>query len=94
MNPDSSLAIGVLKNQWVVGRVLTRPLRQAQDRHVGLKPDLRPNGLSGMKQKIPKAIYSKDCSPLGVGAPKKKPFTRKGSDYLAEREGFEPSIQV
>ena len=47
-----------------------------------------------MKQRIPKAIYSKGCSPLGVGAPKKKPFTRKGSDYLAEREGFEPSIQV
>jgi hypothetical protein len=26
--------------------------------------------------------------------PKKKPFTGKGSDYVAEREGFEPSIQV
>lgn len=25
---------------------------------------------------------------------KKKPFTWKGSDLLAEREGFEPSIQV
>ena len=25
---------------------------------------------------------------------KKKPFTRKGSDCLAEKEGFEPSIQV
>ena len=36
-----------------------------------------------MKQRIPKAIYSKDCSTLGVGMPKKKPFTGKGSDYLA-----------
>jgi hypothetical protein len=38
-NPDSSLAIAALQNQWVVGRVLTR--------HVGLKPDLHPNELFG-----------------------------------------------
>ena len=38
--PDSSLATGALQNQCVVGRVLTR--------HVGLKPDLRSNGLSGI----------------------------------------------
>ena len=41
-NPDSSLALEVLQNQWVVGRVLTR--------HVGLKPDLHPNRLSGFKR--------------------------------------------
>jgi hypothetical protein len=33
--------------------------------------------------------------PAWCGQPaKKKPFSKKGSDYLAEREGFEPSIQV
>ena len=37
--PNSSLDEPAMRNQGVVGRVLTR--------HVGLKPDLRPNGLSG-----------------------------------------------
>jgi len=38
-----SIAIDAIQNQRVVGRVLTR--------HVGLKPDLRSNGLSGLKRK-------------------------------------------
>ncbi|MDP2785946.1 MAG: hypothetical protein Q8O38_15340 [Sulfurimicrobium sp.] len=38
-NPDCSLGVESSQNQGVVGRVLTR--------HIGLKPDLRPNGLSG-----------------------------------------------
>jgi hypothetical protein len=38
--PDCPLAVGASQNQRVVGRVLTR--------HVGLKPDLRPNGQSGL----------------------------------------------
>ena len=42
INPDNSLAIDAIQNQGVVGRVLTR--------HVGLKPDLRPNGLSGINK--------------------------------------------
>jgi len=40
MIPDNPLALEALQNQWVVGWVLTR--------HVGLKPDLRPNRLLGM----------------------------------------------
>jgi hypothetical protein len=42
-NPDSSLAIELSQNHWVVGRVLTR--------HVGLKPNLRSNGLFGFNLK-------------------------------------------
>ena len=42
MNPDCSLEILASQNQQVVGRVSTR--------HVGINPDLRFNGLFGMKQ--------------------------------------------
>ena len=41
LNPNSSLDEPAMRNQGVVGRVLTR--------HVGLKSDLRPNELSGLK---------------------------------------------
>ncbi|MDP1634796.1 MAG: hypothetical protein Q8L69_08945, partial [Gallionellaceae bacterium] len=47
--PDNSLALEVLQNQWVVGRVLTR--------HVGLKPDLRSdNGQSGFNETVKPAL--------------------------------------
>jgi len=43
-NPNSSLDEPAMRNQGVVGRVLTR--------HVGLKPDLRSNELSGFNARI------------------------------------------
>ena len=42
LKPNSSLDKPAMRNQGVVGRVLTR--------HVGLKPDLRSNEQSGLKQ--------------------------------------------
>ncbi|MFA7240548.1 MAG: hypothetical protein WC091_10575 [Sulfuricellaceae bacterium] len=53
------LALEVLQNQWVVGRVLTR--------HVGLKPDLRPNGLSGLKVPASEPFSSVATSGIGAG---------------------------
>ena len=45
-------ALDALQNQWVVGRALTR--------HVGLKPDLRPNGLSGFIRPTASETSSKE----------------------------------
>ena len=48
-NPDSE----VMQNRGLVGRVLTRHARSEPVEVVGLKPDLRPNGLFGFKPDFP-----------------------------------------
>ena len=54
-NQDNPLDICASQNQLLVGRVSPQgfscPL--GITRHVGLKPDLRPNGLSGFKLFLP-----------------------------------------
>src|SRR3990167_1929985 len=52
LNPNSSLDEPAMRNQGVVGRVLTR--------HVGLKPDLRSNELSGISTTVTFATFCRD----------------------------------
>ena len=85
INSDSSLAIEPLQNQRAVGRVLTR--------HVGLKPDLRPNGLSVIKiALIPFALIA---APLGyaeeLGRLFFTPQQRAQLEYGQKQNGDSPN---